>query len=550
MAKLVLNADFEKCLLQRAIPRARGERLLERAKPGACGRSLSERANLGERGKPLLERALRAIALAILVSIPPNVIAEPLASPGDLQLRHDLQLLNDSGAINVPLTAWPLALGDIHWAIEAADDRTMSEPARAAFERVREHVSWELETGIVEYRFGASGSENPRIIRTFENTPREEGELSAGLSWLGERFVVNLSASYVANPFDDEEFRPDGTYIGAALGNWIVTAGWQERWWGPGRDSSLILSTNARPTPGIAIQRNVSTPFETKWLSWMGPWTLTSFMTELDDERTVNDTLLFGVRGSFRPPNTGLEIGISRTAQWCGDDRPCDGDAFLDLLVGNDNQGVNVDPDDEPGNQLGGIDIRWTLPKAIPVALYMQWIGEDGAERSFPSFPIGSWLRQLGAEYWGTVAGLSHRTHVEVSESMCREGGFGLGNRKPDCAYEHPIYNTGYRYEGRAIGHSADGDSLSYSIGSTLVQSAGHLWSISLRYMEINREGEPATRHTLTSTQQDLTDLQVSHERYTRFGRFYAGLGYSHLDDRATDNTSSDITGFIQWSSH
>ena len=330
MAKLVLNSDFT---------------LLERADPGA-------------HGKPLLERALRAIALAVLIAVPPNAIAEPLAAPGDLRLRTDLQFLNDSGVINVPLTAWPLAMADIHWAIEEADDRTMSDSVRAAFDRVREHVSSELETGIVKYRFGASGSDNPRIIRTFESTPREEGKLSAGLSWLGERFVVNLSASYVANPFDDDDFRPDGTYIGAALGNWILTAGWQERWWGPGRDGSLILSTNARPTPGIAIQRNVSTPFETKWLSWMGPWTLTSFMTELDDERTIDDALFFGVRGSFRPPKTGLEIGISRTALWCGDDRPCDGDVFLDLLVGNDNQGVNVDPDDEPGNQLGGIDIR------------------------------------------------------------------------------------------------------------------------------------------------------------------------------------------------
>ena len=101
-------------------------------------------------------------------------------------------------------------------------------------------------------------------------------------------------------------------------------------------------------------------------------------MTELDDTRTINEARLFGIRGSFRPPNTGLEIGISRTAQWCGDGRPCNLGTFGDLLVGNDNRGVNVDPADEPGNQLGGFDIRWRLPKQMPAALYMQWIGEDG----------------------------------------------------------------------------------------------------------------------------------------------------------------------------
>jgi hypothetical protein len=149
-----------------------------------------------------------------------------------------------------------------------------------------------------------------------------------------------------------------------ALGNWMLTAGWQDRWWGPSRDGSLLLGTNARPTPGIMLQRIASAPFESRWLSWMGPWTLTTFMSLLDDERVVNDAYLFGVRGSFRPPGTGLEIGISRTAQWCGDDRPCDAETFIDLLLGNDNRGVNVDPEDEPGNQLGGFDVRWALPRS------------------------------------------------------------------------------------------------------------------------------------------------------------------------------------------
>ena len=475
-----------------------------------------------------------------------TALAEPIAAPGDMRLRHDLQLLNDSGVINVPLTAWPIALGDIHRALADTNADTLNPPASAAYARLKEHLSWELDADSIKYRLGVSGSENPRIIRTFESTPREEGELSAGLSWLGERFVVNLSASYVSNPFDDEEFRPDGTYVGVALGNWMMTAGWQDRWWGPSRDGSLILSTNARPTPGVAIQRNVSMPFESRWLSWLGPWTLTSFMTELDDDRTINNALLFGIRGSFRPPKTGLEIGFSRTAQWCGDGRPCDLGTFADLLMGNDNRGDNVAPEDEPGNQLGGFDIRWSLPRQVPVALYMQWIGEDGRGSAGS---IGSWMRQLGMEYWGSIGPLSHRTHIEVTDSMCREGGFGFSDKKPNCAYEHSIYRTGYRYRGRAAGHPADGDSLSYSIGSTLVQSAGNFWNISLRYMELNREGAPNSRHTLTPTPQDLTDLQISHERHTPYGRFYAGLGYSWLSDQASNGSSSDFAGFVRWSS-
>ena len=485
--------------------------------------------------------------LALLVCIPIGAMAEPLAAPGDMRLRHDLQLLNDSGVIDVPMTTWPIGLGDINAAFDGVDARNLGVMERAAYERVREHLSWELEVGTVRFRVGLAAAENPRVIRSFEQTPREEGGASVGLNWLGERFAVNLSASYAVNPFDGEEFRPDGTYVGVAVGNWMLTAGWQERWWGPSRDGSLILGSNARPTPAIMLQRNISKPFETKWLSWMGPWAFSTFMGVLDDERTIKDAWLFGVRGSIRPPGTGLEIGLSRTAQWCGEDRPCDIGTFVKLLTGQDNSGVNVDPEDEPGNQLGGFDVRWVLPRQIPIALYMQWIGEDGRGGGEG---VGAWLRQLGIEHWGSVRGFEHRTHFEVSDSTCREGGFGFSDKRPNCGYKHSIYTTGYRYRGRSLGHSGDSDTLSYSIGSTLVQSAGPVWNVLLRYMEINRVGPPDSRHTLTPTPQDVFDVQISHERLTQFGRFHAGLGFSRLEDRATGITDSDVSGFIQWSSN
>ena len=490
-------------------------------------------------------RVVAKFLLITLLGVSLAAEAAPLAAPGDSRLRHDLQLLNDSGVINVPLTAWPIALGDIHGALYEADTSKLNAPTRAAYDRVREHLAWELDTGAVRISFGLDVSEQPRIIRAFENTPRDDGGVSARLSWLGNRFVVNLAATQVSNPFDGDEFRPDGTYVGVALGNWMVTAGWQERWWGPGRDGSLILSTNARPTPGIAIQRNISMPFKTKWLSWMGPWTFTSFMNVLDDERVVNDAWLFGMRGSFRPAR-GLEIGISRTAQWCGDGRVCDLKTFLRLLNGNDNSGANVNPEDEPGNQLGGFDIRWTLPRQIPVALYMQWISEDTRKTGAQ---LHLWLQQVGVEYWGRIGDATHRTHFEIVNSSCHLGALGEGSKRPNCAYKHTIFETGYRYNGRSIGFSGDGDTLSYSIGSTLVQSAGHSWNISLRHMEINRIGAPDIQHSLTPTPQELTDLQVTHERHTRFGRFHVGLGYSRLKDKVSTTSSSDVTGFVQWSS-
>ncbi|MEO1246019.1 MAG: capsule assembly Wzi family protein [Pseudomonadota bacterium] len=488
--------------------------------------------------------ATRWTVLLLLV-FPLSAIGEVLSAPGDLRIRHDIDLLNDTRAIDITSTAWPIAWGEIQTALRSADKDALSAREYAAYERLYRQSRDELEADFLTVDVQVSLGENPRFVRSFENTPRDEREIAAKFSWTGKRFTLNFQGTLVDDPFDGDEVRPDGTFVGMALGNWMLTAGWQERWWGPGRDGSLILGSNHRPAPGITLQRNNSTPFATAWLSWMGPWTLTTFMQQLDDDRAVNDALLFGIRGSIRPL-PGLEIGLSRSAQWCGDDRPCSLSTFGDLLVGRDNRGVNVDLEDEPGNQLGGLDIRWALPKGIPVVAYMQWIGEDGRGGGGA---IGLWQRLAGLELHGKIGNLSHRTHVEIADTTCREGGFGFSNAKRNCAYEHPIYSDGYRYNGKSIGHGMDGDGLSYSIGSTLVQSAGHIWNISLRHMELNREGAPQPNHTVSPTARDLTDVQVSHERHTAFGRFRAAVGYTEIDDKLSGVSTTDMSFFVQWQS-
>ena len=83
--------------------------------------------------------------LIIILAVSLAAEAAPLAAPGDMRLRHDLQLLNDSGVINLPLTAWPVALGDIHGALGNADRSKLSGTTKAAYDRVREHLAGKLD---------------------------------------------------------------------------------------------------------------------------------------------------------------------------------------------------------------------------------------------------------------------------------------------------------------------------------------------------------------------------------------------------------------------
>ena len=66
---------------------------------------------------------LRQILAVLLLSLHlPLAQAFTWADPGDMELRHDLQLLNDRGLINIPLTTWPLAWKDIHRVVSAIDE--------------------------------------------------------------------------------------------------------------------------------------------------------------------------------------------------------------------------------------------------------------------------------------------------------------------------------------------------------------------------------------------------------------------------------------------
>lgn len=493
----------------------------------------------------LLVNILRAFVVAEVASLlfAGGVFAESFLPPGNPVARHDLLQLERAGVIDVPVTSWPLPLQDLNEAISRVKPSELASADRAAYERLVVMAGVSERRRPAGLRWGASVSRHPQEVRAFQAFPREGTELWLGSDWSQGRFDFSLTASIA--PDTDDVWRFDGSYVAVELGGWLLSAGFQERWWGPGNSGSLLLSSNARPVPSLSIQRASSEFTDSRWLRWLGPWTVSAFMGQLDSERAVPDPLLFGIRFTFRPVR-GLEIGVSRTAQWCGDNRPCDVGTFVDLLLGKDNRGVNVNPENEPGNQLGGFDVRWSLP-GRPLAVYAQWIAED-TRQGGPE--LGSWLRQVGFEWSGTFLGHSHHSFLEVSDTACHDGGLGFSEAEADCAYSHATYTNGYRYRGRPMGHGADADSLVYSIGTTLVQSDGHSWTAAVRRMTINRIGQPDDQHSLAAFPQDRFDIQLAYRRLHSSGSVEVGIGYRRIDGFQPSENENQMTGFIKWSVH
>ena len=214
----------------------------------------------------------------------------------------------------------------------------------------------------------------------------------AGVQYTGDRFAFRAQATAVADADDGKTYRPDGSYVAAVLGNWMLHAGYIDRWWGPGWEGSLIsaaMRARSRRSRSSAIIPTRSTirgctgsasgASPRRWASSKGA-------------ATMRRTRSSSARASPGSRTRASRSALSRSAQWCGDGRPCGVDTFWDLLTGNDN---DQPLEEQPGNQMAGFDARWSLPFA-PVAVYGQMIGEDEAG-FLPSKYLGLSASRSGA---------------------------------------------------------------------------------------------------------------------------------------------------------
>jgi len=487
-----------------------------------------------------IERTRRLWALLTSLALAP-AYAGPWLAPGDLALRHDIELLADAGILRGPITTWPISWPDVARSVNAAqlpDDA--SAALRQSLMRVQSAARRESRTGFDSLALRASGASDPDPLRTFADTPREEGELEVRASWMGNRLAANLQVTGVLDASDDQSARFDGSYVGLNLGNFMISAGWMERWWGPGWEGSLILGSAARPIPSVRVERNYTDPFDTKWLSWLGTWRASLELGRAEgSDVPVPDVRFFAARLNFKPL-PWFEFGLSRTAQWCGEGRPCGWGTFWDLLIGNDNEvDDSGDTSQQPGNQMAGYDFRLSSPwRALPLALYGQFIGEDEAGKLPAKF-----LGQVGAETWYSTPLGGLRANFEYADTTCN---FTRSEPIYDCAYRNPLYPQGYYFRGRPIGHAMDNDGRMYSFGALLVRPGGDALRLLLRKVELNRGGGvPDTVHNISAAPNDIKQVELQYNRPFARGELRLGLGYK--DHEIEPEDGSDVTGFIEW---
>jgi hypothetical protein len=291
---------------------------------------------------------------------------------------------------------------------------------------------------------------------------------------MGDTTAVRLSLGAEYTHFShDTKFLPDGSYAAQTVGGALVYAGYITHWWGPGWVSALSLSNNARPFPHVGVERIDNTPFQTPWLSWLGPWQAEFFAGLLDGPRIDRNTVYDGLRIAF-DPLPGLEIGLARTDEICGEHHPCNPLDYFDLRNGKAHTDAT--------NDEGDIDLRYTNRiGGLPFEIYTQFMNEDTNPlwHSFSSHLVGGSL-------WVPTSGAPLRLTLEYADTVPTLNLFSFDDLVPGAAYNNYSYVDGMRYRGRSLGESLDSNSRLFTAQASWRAGNGFVYAVSYDHADVS----------------------------------------------------------------
>jgi len=413
-------------------------------------------------------------AVALLFGLT-NAWAAPWAEVGDAQLRSDIETLANAGVIDNLTTEWPVPWTRIleRLAISGAL-RNQPEYVVDAAERIRSQAAAQMTQDITSFSAYIDATNAPEVVRGFDALGRQNVQTQGTLSWNGESTFIQLSAGIKSHDhFDSQTLMLDGTYIAKQIGGVAVYAGYLTHWWGPGWISALSLSNNAVPIPQIGISRIETTPSQSKWWSWMGPWQAEFFLGELEGDLLPVHTLVDGLRFNFNPA-PGLDIGLERMDEWCGRGHPCNPENYFNL--------TNTNASPSKTNDQGDIDLKYSHKLGdVDLSGYLQVMNED----SNPFYHSAT-SHLFGLTGWVPVGQTRVRLTAEFTDSITTQQIFSFGDYFYGFSYNDYKYIGGMRNLDRALGFSLDDDSKLITLQASWLGAHNITWTLSYHHADIN----------------------------------------------------------------
>ncbi len=400
-------------------------------------------------------------------------LASPWAEIGDGGLRSDIEILAAAGVIPDLTSQWPLPWTSISHVLSAASLSGQPDWVQGAAQRVMEAAHRQTQDGM-QAAVLADLTNRTSVVHDFDGLGRGQGQAQFVLDYNAQSFSGRLALGAFTPNFSGARAIGDESFVAAKLGGALVYAGALSHWWGPGWISALSLSNNAPPMPQIGIERLDSTASNWPVLEWLGPWQAEFFVGLLDGPRIDKHTLFSALRLTVNPA-PGLQIGLARTQEFCGEHHVCNPlRGYFDLR--NDPTHTDIT------NDQGLIDVAYTTEVAgLPVSAYLQLMNEDSSP-----FTHSGTSHLFGASLWRMLAGNMVRFSLEYSDSVATTDIFSFGDVMPGFSYNNFTYLDGMRYRGRTLGFSLDSDSRLVSLQMAWNDPQGRFYQISLHHAAIS----------------------------------------------------------------
>ena len=392
----------------------------------------------------------KTLCTAVLAMMSLPVFAQGLVLNNE-DIRTDLNWLNQQGVIQISTSTWPMSGDEIQRALSAA--KVVNNTQQKVIDSIQNALKVDNQTAKLGL-FAETDQKN--VPQAFGDDQKAQYVGSLEFNAGGENWDAKIRVNGEKDPQIDNgnDVNVEGSYLAGKLFNQWLIAGQIPTYWGPGHDGSLIRGDASRPVYGFTAQRAEQKAFESKWLSWIGPWQYQAFAGQLDDYKSVPDAKLLGFRLTAQPLPY-LELGASRVIQWGGEGRSESWDSLWDAISGND----NVYGDQEnPSNQIAGFDGRLNLQQwtNTPLSLYGQYVGEDEAGL-LPSKK----LYLAGVDYSSAYKDMPFQLYAEWANTETNGDAKGL-------SYNHHIYKDGYYQHGFSLGHAMGGDGEMISVGGDI----------------------------------------------------------------------------------
>jgi hypothetical protein len=495
----------------------------------------------------------QSILFIAFILISCRSLAEPWVDTSNIFLRAQIQYLSDIGHIKTPITTYPLMWHDIARDLKDVSVQSLNPRSGNAYNYVMHELRLAKRN---QKKIEVNASLEDKRFTSFGESFRDKNNIGISTTWMTDALAVKLATSYNPSPIDGDKVRYDGSYIAGYLGNWVVSLGMQDRWWGPGWDSNLALTNNARPMPALALTRRSAEPFVVPFTNYGIPWTVTSFMGKMNDNRVIKDTLLWGFRLNFKPIDN-LEIGITRLAQWGGKGRPQNFSTFKNVFLGKDNCGgtthtgvdCGVNRELEPGNQQAGYDIKYTVNISdVIFSIYGQYYAEDGGSAGNSSSFLTEPQNQVGIDTHFNISEKPTTIFLEYSDTFadCSDkDGIINGN----CFNEHHTYKTGMRYNLRSIGSQYDNDANNLVLGIISKLDSDLDMTIKIRKLVLNKDNSDKAPNNLTignpltEIAENMLMLSTKFQYSYQNWRFTVGgdLSKSTFVDNSLDQSNANI---------